>query len=369
MKIGVDARILSGPICGIRRYAECLLAEMQKCGHDWYLYLPSPSQEGAWSAGNVNVRCGSVRSPWLRVLWGHTVLPAMAARDGVDLLWSPSHRLPRLLPKRLRTVVTIHDLVWLRFPDSMSPFTRALDRLEMPRTLKIADRVISVSQATGHELVEFFPDVGRKLSVVHEGPVLSSDERESSVSSLPLAVSDYLLCVGTLEPRKNFARTIAAFARLVRDGHHTGLALVIAGRRGWGEDLAALTESLGVADYVHILGEIDSGALATLYRNARGFLMPSLYEGFGLPLLEAMYFGVPILTSGRSAMQEVAGDCAVLVDPESVDSIHQGILRLIGKNGLAARLKQCGNARIGQFSWQKAARETLEVFEKAMSSE
>lgn len=181
------------------------------------------------------------------------------------------------------------------------------------------------------------------------------------------APAPYLLYVGTLQPRKNLTRVINAFARVAARPELAGFRLVLAGKQGWlYEDLVAQVERLGLAGRVQFPGYIPSADLPALLRGARAFVYPSLYEGFGLPVLEAGAYGVPVITSNTSSLPEVAGDAALLVDPHDVDAIAAAMYRLVTDDALAAELARRGQENVKRFSWQKCAAETLAVLESVV---
>jgi glycosyltransferase involved in cell wall biosynthesis len=353
LKIAVDASARSGQ-GGIARYLRALLPRaIALGGHEWLLYArqPLPGLAGAtvradgWppDAGRIASLLGSQ--------------PHWARRDRPDLFWGPAHRLPVGLPAGTARVVTIHDLCWLEAPATMRRATRWLDRLLMPRALRQADRVIAVSHATRDTLVRAFPSVAGRIVVVSEAC------EALPPAGAPRVEGRYVLAVGTVEPRKNLTRLIEAFARVP-----TTARLVLAGGRGWGmEQPEAIAARAGIAARFTYLGAVADDELAALYRDASLLAMPSLYEGFGLPLLEALSCGTPVLYGDNSSMPEVAGDAGLAVDASSVESIAEGIARLLHDDALRHRLAARATAQAAKFSWDRAARETLAVFDQAIA--
>ncbi len=282
---------------------------------------------------------GPAGTLWLDLAWYPHVLPYRARQ--ADVLHCPTYRGP--LRSSVPLIVTVHDVAVFRHPDAFPPWTRSYSRLIVPRVLNAARRIIAVSEFTAAELEGVLGLPRDKIRVIPNGvnSVFAPDG--------PAAGGDYVLAVGALEPRKNLARTIEAARRL-------GLELRVAGVPGWG----------GVkpgSDGVRWLGEVSDDELARLYRGALCAAYPSLYEGFGIPVLEAMACGAPVVTSAGSAMEEVAGGAAVLVDPLDVEAIAAGIEEAIGRrDDLRAR----GLQRVRAFSWDDAARLTLAVYEEAV---
>lgn len=366
MKIGIDARLLAMRITGTGRYTSELSRALMNFPEEFFLYTPAPPVVGDWSQPNVHVRSNRMYSRPARMLWAQTVLPYSAARDGLDLFWGASHRLPPNLPGRMAQVVTIHDLVWKYAAETMRPIPRILERNLMPRAVKNADRIIASSSSTAQAIEAEFPLARGKVRVVLPGTTLMTAPLDRA-SLVPLGIDrPYFLFVGTLEPRKNLSRLLDAYANLpsaVREQNQ----LVVVGGKGWGGvNITQLLEARGLDPYVVVPGYVSDAQLSSLYAHARFLALPALYEGFGLPLVEAMVHGVPVLTSNSSSLPEVAGDAGLLVDPLDVTAITAGMLRLLCDDAFHAELAARARPNAARFSWTKAAKETLEVFEEAV---
>jgi glycosyltransferase involved in cell wall biosynthesis len=319
MLVGLDVAPLARTRAGTARYVEGLLGELQRRGDLGVRRL-------AFHGG-----LGAVAD----VVWYPALLPLRAR--GVDVLHCPGIRAPVRPPAPL--VVTVHDLGVLRRPEVFPRWSRRYSRLTLPRILRAAGRVIADSDFTKQELVELLKVDDGKIRVIPlaAGEVFRPDG--------PAAQGDYALAVGTLEPRKNLDRVVVAASRV-------GVELRIVGEPGWG----------GVSptgDGLCWLGRVPDEELARLYRGALCVAYPSLYEGFGLPILEAMACGAPVVTSAAGATAEVAGDAAVLVDPEDTEAIAAGIEEAIARrDDLAAR----GRRRATAFSWPATAEATVAVY-------
>ena len=369
MKIGVDARLLSRPLTGIGRYtlemcrALSIVSNVSLC-----LYSPAPFRpESMLGLETANIRTGSWEAGVLRQLWAETYLPKWATNDAVDVFWGPAHRLPLRLPKSMARVVTIHDLVWKYAGDTMRPLSRFLERCQTPLAVHSADAVIAVSGSTANAVMSEFGIDNDKLNVVHLGANLAAIE--PPFSSLQQFGIDrpYFLFVGTIEPRKNLTRLLTAYSNLAQSVKDQAV-LVIAGGEGWGGvNIHDAVDSLGLRGNVHLLGYVDEPTLVGLYANAQFLAMPSLYEGFGLPLIEAMAYGVPVLTSDNSSMPEVAGNAGLLVDAKDVNSISDGLDQLITNKELRSRLAANAKINADRFSWDESADRILAVFENAIS--
>jgi glycosyltransferase involved in cell wall biosynthesis len=239
-----------------------------------------------------------------------------------------------------------------------------LDRVLMGPSVYSADCVICVSTSTYNDLVCEFPSAIEKSSVILNGVNSILPRTIASNNQYEFEASDkYILFVGTLEPRKNLERLIEAYS-LVPIELRNKTPLVLAGGDGWGigrNKLTALIDRLGISKNVKLLGRVTDNELIGLYRGALFLAMPSLYEGFGLPLVEAMTFGVPSLTSSVSSMPEIAGESAIYVDPYDIDSIADGLIRMMDRN-LISRLSGMSLEIVRKFDWSFTAKETLKIF-------
>lgn len=354
MRVAVDARPLTHPHTGIGRYTKEITSRLQKAGVDIRLYSHRPfklhdAQLSSDRSGDVYPAFGSLFAQWR--------FPEWARLDDSDVFWSPRHHLPLL--SDLPCVVTIHDLVWKHAPKSMTTLGRTLETLLMPRSLRKATAVIAISDATKSDLLSYMPTLAGKLEVIHAAAFASR-----------VAVCDQqargrcMLFVGTFEPRKNVTGILRAYAKL-RAAGTTNRRLQLAGRTGWKQDISSDLRELSLSDHVDIIEPESQQHLEALYAACDFLLMPSLYEGFGLPILEAMSFGKPVITSNVSSMPEVAGDAALLVDPYSVDDISDAMRRLITDEALYATLAARARPQAAKFSWDRAAEETLTVLEAA----
>jgi glycosyltransferase involved in cell wall biosynthesis len=274
----------------------------------------------------------------VRELWWYPF--RLSALRGPDVLHCPTYYGP--VRPRMPTVVTVHDLAVYRYPEAFPRWTRLYVPRAVPRVLRAASRVIAVSEFTASELETLLRVPREKIRVVPNAV------DEVFAAEGPRADGDYLLAVGTLEPRKNLARTVEAAAR-------TGRELRVVGARGWGG-----VEAHG--GHVSWLGEVDDAELAREYRGAACLIYPSLYEGFGIPVLEAMACGAPVVTSAGGATEEVAGGAAVLVDPLDVEAIAAGIEEALGRSD---ELRARGLERAQAFSWDVTAARTQEVYREA----
>jgi len=365
MKIGVDVSLLAGNLTGIGRYTHEVLKRLIESGHEWFLYSHDHINADYTERANVHLRTLKTLRCLPRIVSTQTTIPLQANLDKVALFWSPTHRLPTFLSQKIARVLTIHDLVWKHAGETMRPINRWLDATLMPEGIRIADRIIAVSEHTALDLKTEFPATSHKIRTIPLGiSSLSKVASRESLASMGLT-GKYFLFVGTLEPRKNLERLISAFSALPQRLREN-VCLAIVGGDGWGGiNVISIAEKFGVKKNVRILGYVSEEQLATLYSYALFLAMPSLYEGFGLPLLEAMARGIPVLTSNCSSMPEVAGNAGILVNPHDVSSIAKGLFEMLENGVLRGKLSKLAVTNAARFSWDKATRDTLCVFEEA----
>jgi glycosyltransferase involved in cell wall biosynthesis len=358
LRIAVDARPLSIPLTGIVRYTEELLCRLLATRHQWFLYSDRPLLSQLAIPDNVQIRTGHCRHRVMATLYPQWAYPRWAAQDHIDVFWSPRHHLPLALPDSVRTVVTLHDLVGFLAPETMTTMGRRLETWLTPRSIRKADAIIVDAASTLDDLDSVLGYGADKASVI---PLAATAAPGLADLPRPLA-EDYFLFVGTLEPRKNLMRLLQAFS--VQAPNMPGVQLVLAGAVGWGnQDLEQTLQQLGIAKQVTLTGRLDEARLHSFYRYALALVLPSLYEGFGLPLVEAMQYGVPVITSNCSSMPEVAGEGGLLVDPRDVDSIGAAMLKLASDPLERQRLSAVASAQAACFCWDEAAKKTLAVLE------
>lgn len=365
MKIGVDISLLVGKPTGIGRYTQEVLKRLIESEHEWYLYSHCHPNFDYVKKKNVHLRIIKNFRLFPGIIYGQTLIPLQANLDKIDLFWSPTHRLPSLLSNNIARVLTIHDLIWKRAGETMTPLNRWLDATLMPIGIRIADRIITVSEHTALDILIEFPAVRHKIRTTPLGvPSVKSVAPRECLASLGLT-GQYFLFVGTLEPRKNLTRLIEAFSA-IPESLREKVCLAIAGGKGWGGvNVATIAARFGVQRNVRVLGYVNDEQLETLYSHALFLAMPSLYEGFGLPILEAMAMGVPVLTSDCSSMPEVAGNAAVLVNPLDILSIEKGLIEMLESSQRRDELSKRALLNSARFSWEKTTKETLKVFQEA----
>ena len=280
--------------------------------------------------------------------------------SGFDLIHCPTVTAPFFFRPNAKVVMTVHDLVPLLFPQWQTNRRVLYFKYILKHRFRFGDRFIAVSHSTRSDLIHHFHIPEDKIDVIHEG--VSGQFKPASASR-----EAFILAVSTLEPRKNFKRIIEAFVSL-RKNEKTRDRLVIVGKEGWLFD-ETIRVPAAFQDDVVFTGYVSEAELIHLYQTARCFVYPSMYEGFGLPVLEAMACGCPVITSNTSSMPEVAGDAALLVDPCVVDDIEDAICKLTNDPALCAELSAKGIQRASGFSWHRTAEQTLDVYRRIVTKD
>lgn len=366
MHIGIDAsRIAVAAQTGTERYSYALLAALARIDRRNHYTLYCNQLPAALPPLPPTFALRQLPAPRL---WTYTRLGPELLRHPPDVVFVPAHTLP--IPSPPNSVVTVHDLGYLAFPETHT-FAR---RLELHLTTRwsahTARQVIAISQATRADLIRHYQvdtakihvihhGVGRQFQPIHDASTLAAARERYGLTHAQ--ATPYLLYIGTVQPRKNLLRLIDAFA-LTLQRIEQPLLLVLAGKRGW--RTAAIEQraaTLGIADHVRFTGYVDDHDLPALLSGALAFVFPSLYEGFGMPVLEAMACGTPVLTSTTSSLPEVAGDAALLVAPHDSTALARALQELISNDALRAKLRERGLARAAQFTWERCAAETLHV--------
>lgn len=368
IKIGIDATSLSRSITGIGRYTLEMCKALSKLPNiSLYLYSPAPIPCNALQGFKVEkIRFKNLNNRIFRQIWSQTILPFLVNKDDIDVFWGPAHRIPLLLSHNIARVVTIHDLVWKYAPETMHPLSRALESYQMPRSVRTSDAIVVSSMATAEAVKKEFDINLNKLSIITLG--LPLQKKLLNINLLDTFDTDqsYFLFVGTLSPRKNLVRLLTAYSQLPNFIKDQAM-MVIVGGKGWGNiKITEKMNTLNLSNHVKLLGYVDEPTLSALYANSKFLVMPSLYEGFGLPLVEAMSHGVPVLTANNSSMIEVAGNAGLLVDAFDVESITDGLKEMITNKERRENLAKNAILNASRYSWDESAIKLIKVFEKAI---
>ena len=367
MKIGIDCRLHYYNRTGIGRYIRNLVQEFPHCAAadvELILFQSRREREALMQAPAIRRR--TVLTP-AHHRWERWLLAAEIGLSNVDVLHSPDHVAPHR--RGWQSVVSILDLTFLAHPETHSPESLRY-YAQIFRTLRHAAKVITISDFTRHEVlnrVSIAPERVETVPLAADPAYYPRPQTACARLRRRLEIPHpYFLVVGTIEARKNLERLITAYASLPRrDRPH----LVFAGGRGYQyERVLEAVQAYRVEDQVRFLGHVDDADLPLLYSGAFCLLYPSRYEGFGLPILEAMACGCPVITSNCGSMAEVAGDAAVLVDPLSTESLAAGIAALMEQPALRDDLVAKGFARARQFSWRTTAEKTLAVYRQVAAA-
>jgi glycosyltransferase involved in cell wall biosynthesis len=373
MKIGIMLRHLDQYEGGVLVYTRNLLDELLaiESGHSYVLIYRTDEFLGSY-ARHPRVTEVVLRTP-TKLLWDQLGVPWLAARHGLDVVFNPKFSVP-LFPGRAGTVAVVHGSEWFVYPELYHWFDRLYFQNLIPLYYRRARMLVAISEMVKDEVVEHVGIGPQKIVTVHHGvdgrfrPVTNESVLRRVREKYELA-EHYLLWVGYIYPGKNVDRLYEAFAVIRNRIPHR---LVMVGGQRWSPEKRGATQrqlaELGIADRVIFTGPVGHDELPALYSLADLFVFPSLYEGFGIPLIEAMACGCPVLSSNTCAVPEVVGDAGVLVDPKSVADIAEGMAKAVLDRGYRALLVERAQARARRFSWRKCARETLSALESTGGS-
>lgn len=377
MRIGIDISQIVYEGTGVATYTRSLVEALLRVDRDNKYVLFGSSLRNrqplndfvkSLDAGNIKKKFSPLPPKVLEFLWnGIHVLPIEAFTGELDVFHSSDWLEPPT--SRAKRITTIHDFAVFKYPETFAK-RGGHDIVEnQKRKLHFvkhySDLIIAVSETTKKDAMEILKIPEEKIKVIYEAADQIYYRREAQeiaeVRQKHKIEGDYLLCVGTREPRKNLDRVVMAFAEIA--AANKDLTLVIAGKYGWGEDLAG-DQLSAIGNRIKLLGYVEKEDLARLYSGAGAFVYPSLYEGFGLPILEAMNCGAPVITSNLGSMKEIAGGAALLVNPHSVEDIAGAVSKVLRNKEVREKLKLAGERRAKDFSWEKSALQTLELYRK-----
>jgi len=366
MNIAVDAFPLAVRASGISNYTKNILLNLLNIdtGNKYFLYalkdfdFPMGIKRVAISGRNV--------PSYGNTIWLFTKGVWLMKKDDIDIFWGTRQMLPPYLPKGIKKILTIYDLVWHYFPETMDRYNLLVQKALFGRSVRSADHIIVISKATKDSLIGVMKVPEDKITIAYpasDGFIPLDKESSSEYISKKYGASrNYILTVSTVEPRKNLITLLRAFSE-VRD---LGYQLLIAGASGWKtSNIFKEYESLDFTEKeVKFLGFVSNEDMNKLYSGAEVFVFPSIYEGFGIPPLEAMASGTPVIASNSSSIPEVVGSAGVLLDPLNVDEWAVAIKNLLGDRQMRKHLIDEGLKQAGNFSWLESAKKTLEVFKK-----
>lgn len=378
MHVGINAHLLAFTPdyrqAGLSRYIYEVVTRLPRCDTRSRFTAfagnaPVPSEFAANKPPNLKIarsRFPTAKAP-VRIAWEQTVLPLASARAKLDLLHCPVNVRPLISP--CPVVITVHDVIFLRYPEAFHPAKRAYLKYMTGWSARHAAHVIAVSEQTRRDVIELLGVRPERVTTIHNGVgsqfVPISDDRRREFSLDKGLSRRTILYVGTLEPRKNLTMLLQAFSELASDSNFNDTTLVIGGSKGWYyNEVFATAERLGLmgSGRVRFLGRVPDEELPLWYNIASVFVFPSKYEGFGLPPLEAMACGTPVITSNTSSLPEVVGDAGIMLPPVDPGAWAAGMRLVLGDVATARELGTGALERSKQFSWDRTARETLDVY-------
>jgi len=373
-RIGINAHLLGSGEgyrrAGVSRYISNLLTHLQEADADGDYVLFLAARSTLSLPHDLKSSRLPTDNPGMRILWEQLVLPRAARSENLSLLHSPVNIQPVALP--CKGVVTVMDLSFLAYPESFKRPQRFYQTTFTRLSARHATRLIAISLQTARDLIRRFQVPANKITVIYpgvdsrfrplaEGPELNQFRRK-------LGLPDrFILCVGTLEPRKNLVMLLRAYNQFKRQTR-TDHKLVLAGGKGWlDQPIQRTISELGLDSDVLLPGFVAENELPLWYNSADAFVYPSLYEGFGLPALEAMACGRPVLVANTSSLPEVVGEAGILLNPDSPEVWAEALMRICSDGNLRSDLSSRALARAQLFSWSKMARETVLVYHEALS--
>ncbi|MCE9584600.1 MAG: glycosyltransferase family 4 protein [Planctomycetes bacterium] len=373
MRIALDCRSAFQGMGGIGRYTWSLLHQFAEIGkrHEFVCYfthLPPPAPLSL--ADNVSVRV--FEAGMIDERLDQLILPSLLEEDEIDLYHNPTFSIPSI-HGQTKLVSTVHDVVFHRHPERVEPRLRQYLDAATRRACRGADRLITVSEFSKGEIAEAYSVDASKLEVIHNGVhsprVSPGTSFHRSLADLGLTPGGYVLYVGSIERKKNIGVLLDAFAILTDSVEFRGLKLVLAGTHVPVDlELGARLRQASSKGDVLLPGHVADEVLESLYAAASAFVYPSLYEGFGLPPLEAMLRGVPTIVAGTSSLPEVVGDAALIVDPDDASGLSAAIASVVRDGMLRSDLVRKGRLRAAEFTWRRSAERHLALYEKVARS-
>ena len=370
MRIGIDTTALPAQPVGAGTYIIQLVRAMiaLDSDHQWVIYAHQGRQDLFDLPRKDNFEWVLVpdKSPARRMIWEQTVLPVLAHQARIDLLHSLHYTRPLYLP--CASVVTFHDMTFFITPKLHTLSKRSFFPIAIRLSARLADALIAVSESTRQDAIRILDIPPNRITTTNLGvssifqPITDPNRLAQARRKYSLPES-YLLYIGTIEPRKNLPLLINAYNQLIQQ--NCDRELVIVGRRGWMyEDVYRQIDALNLKERVHFTGYVPTEDLPALYNLAQIFIYPSRYEGFGIPPVEAMACGTPVITTQSSAMIETIGEAGFLIPPDEVSALVNAIQMLNENANLHDELRQKGLQRASRFNWKKTAEDTLAVYEQ-----
>ncbi len=377
MRIGIDAYPLSRQLTGIGIYLYNMIKNLEMIDkeNEYFLYsrpgirLPF-EYNPRWHIRPMRELINKSSTLWMQFNAKRYLL-----EDNIDIFWGTESILPLNLPSKIKKILTVHDLTWYKFPLMVNWDNRIIFPLLFKKSLKFADMIIADSNCTATSIKELMPDLRKKISIIYGGVCWPGEVfnkfKKTDIDYIFAKFkiySKYILTVGTIEPRKNIVNLLKAFSFLLENSKKLDYQLLIVGGKGWqNSEIYKTYRLLNFKDnQVRFLGYVPDEELYKLYSAAEVFVFPSLYEGFGLPPLEAMACATPVVASDIPIFKEILGDAAILVNPYNPKEIADGIRQVLNDVSLAEELRKKGLERIKLFSWEKSSRALAGLFQDSI---
>ena len=342
MKILIDGRVLAHThTSGVQRHAQEIVKSLYEADHTITTAIPK------------------YKNRYYQQIWEHTLLPFYARK--YDILYCPSNIAPLYLPKKTKLVMTLHDLAFLDFPKQYSSVFQKYYSFLVPKNLKRAQHIITISNYSQKRIVKEYLWIKEKITVVYHG--ISSHFTPSKTPK-----SDYVLYVGSMNEIKNFQVILKIF--LMQKFKSTSLKMILPGASTFtqNETISTLLKQARSAENIEIIDHVKQNTLKIYYQDAKLFLFPSFHESFGFPPLEAMACGTPVIVSKVTALPEVCGDAAIYVDPHDIGDIKNKIEMVLDNELLQKEMREKGLERVKLFTWEKAAKEHMNIFNEVLNT-
>ncbi|MDR2465850.1 MAG: glycosyltransferase family 4 protein [Prevotellaceae bacterium] len=373
MRIGFDAKRASGNSTGLGNYSRYTIEILSEFypDNEYVLFTPKrnphPRLQTIRSRSNVRFVYPSGGYRFFSSLWRSRGVARDIAANGISIFHGLSNELPMQTPAGAKTVVTVHDLIFLRYPQFYKPADRAIYRFKFRSACRRADRIIAVSECTKRDIVSFFRIPEEKINVVYQGcdPVFAtapSEETKRRIAGKYGLPPVYLLNVGSIESRKNLLLAVKALKRLPAEIH-----LVAVGKSTpYRTETEKYAAQAGLGSRLHLFDNVPTDDLPALYRMASVFVYPSFFEGFGIPIIEALTSGTPVVAATGSCLEEAGGAHSLYVDPNDDEDLSAKIISILNNSSLAAQMREKGREYAQRFSGAKIAAEMMNIYREVV---
>jgi len=368
-KIALEARSLSTLGGGVRTYTKEVISRilLGSINAEYFVYYDTNRYVGTFTGKSVKEKVVNVWHPLMRIAWDYFFLPSALKRDKIDFV---HYFKPATTPfKKPRAIATMYDVIPLLYPETQTKIQLAYWNKQLPLVAKTCEHLLTISECSKKDIVERLQVSPEKITVTPLGVdaryMPATNEKKNIVKEKYKLPKDFILYLGTIEPRKNIARLVRAYNHVAKNIPQD---LVLAGKWGWSfEDVEQEIARSPFRDRIKILSHVDAELLPALYSMATAFVFPSLYEGFGLPPLEAMACGTPVITSNVSSLPEVVGESALKINPLDEIALSEAMEKIVSDSVLRERLIAQGSVWVKNFNWDRTAQLTMDVYRKLLN--